>query len=150
MTWPCARSIITGTAHRGAHLRGVPGLLPARDLAGAAAAVGGRADAACRARHVRRDPDAGRPLPDQGRAPPDPAPPHRTERRPEAARAPAQPRSTPAAATEDRHRTLRPTRSRARSVVKTSCSAPLKIKAFLLSDPASCESWAKPFTAVGL
>src|SRR6476469_4988074 len=33
-----------GTAHRGAHLRGLPGLLPARDLAGAAEAAGGRAD----------------------------------------------------------------------------------------------------------
>src|SRR6478672_13341630 len=132
-----------GTAHRGAHLRGLPGLLPARDLAGAAEAAGGRADTPCRARRVRRDPDAGRLLPDHGQAHLDPDPPHRIEHRSEAARASAQPRSAPATPSPDHRHPARPARSRARSVVKTFSMPPLKTKGFFPSNSSSCESWAR-------
>ena len=51
-------------AHRSAHLRRLPGLLPARHLAGKAQATGPRAHAAGRARQIRRDPNARRPFSD--------------------------------------------------------------------------------------
>ena len=64
--------------HRGAHLRGVPGLLPARHAARTAQAAGPRPHAQGRARQVRRDSNARRAFPDHRRPHPDPQPLHRT------------------------------------------------------------------------
>ena len=60
-------------AHRGAHLRRLPGLLPARHAARTAQAAGARPYAAGCTRQVRRHPDARRAFPDHRRPHLDPA-----------------------------------------------------------------------------
>jgi Transposase DDE domain len=55
----------TGRAHRGAHLCGLPGLLPACESAGSAAARGAGAEPTLGAGEVRHPPDARRSLPHQ-------------------------------------------------------------------------------------
>src|SRR5208282_6337673 len=71
------------TAHRSPYLRRLPGLLPARHIAGKAQVNGRRAHAARRARQVRRHSDARRSLPDHGWPHADLEPHYRTWHRPE-------------------------------------------------------------------
>src|SRR5580692_4725760 len=80
--------------HRGAHLRGVPGLLPARHAACTAQAAGAWPHAESCARQVRSDPNARRAFPDHRRPHLDPQPLHRNHRRPETSGPPTQTRSS--------------------------------------------------------
>ena len=61
-TWRCGRSTTNRGAHRGAHLRGLPRLLPAGHAQGAAQATGRRHHAARGARQVQDDADGRRAL----------------------------------------------------------------------------------------
>ena len=88
--------------HRGAHLRGLPRLLPARHAARQAPATGSRPHPAGGARQARRHPDARRPLPNHRRPNPGPKPLHRAERRPETPPAATRPHPAAAAAAANR------------------------------------------------
>jgi hypothetical protein len=86
------------TTLRGAHLRRLPGLLPARHPARPAQAAGARPHAESRARQVRSYPNARRAFPDHRRPHLDPQPLHRTHRRSENTGPPPQTRPSATAA----------------------------------------------------
>jgi len=121
----------TRAAHRGSHLRRLPGLLSSRYAACTAQAIGARSHSQGRARQAGRRANARRTLPDHRCSHSDPEPLYRAQRRPKALAQAAQPRPA-AAATAAYHRTRKAhSRPNQRHVVETSAPDPLIPLTFL-------------------
>src|SRR5262249_48990444 len=137
----CDQSLSVGEPHRGPHLRGLHGILPARYATCAAQGVGTGTYVPGRARQDGRSANARRPFPHDRRPYLDLEPLHRTPKRTEDALAAIEPRVASAAAAQD-HRGRRYRRLRQiRHVVETFWVQGAILRAFPGLQAPSRESW---------